>query len=227
MNHADQHVSNFGELLKQQYGFVADPDQPLWYNVEKRLGEMESAEYYSRPTNMACHNYLVENGLPPGTKSLLGLGLNYCLKPKLIDTTEKTFDRFTGDIRRKYAFSINPPEDTDGDYIKELYIKSDYEFPLASDVIEEALSDFQRVIQAEQAEIRARRKPKRNLTPAQWELIQFLKRNDMYIVVEADTNLGPCILDRIVYIRRGISEHIGNERNYRIITEQMANSINI
>ena len=34
------------------------------------------------PRNNTCHNLLRYNDLPPGIKELLGLGLNYCVKPK-------------------------------------------------------------------------------------------------------------------------------------------------
>ena len=50
----------------------------------------------------------------------------------------------------------------------------------------------------------------------------YLRRHYMYIVVEADKNLGPCILDRIIYIRRDYSKHLCNEDNYKIISEQEA-----
>ena len=53
----------------------------------------------------------------------------------------------------------------------------------------------------------------------------YLRRHNKYIVVEADKNLGPCILDRIVYIRRGCSEHLGNKRNYKIISSQAASTL--
>ena len=81
MNRADQVVGQYGELLKQQYGFLADPNLPIWKNVERRIGEMGMEEYCgSRMGNMACHNLLQLNSLPVGTTTLLGLNLNYCIK---------------------------------------------------------------------------------------------------------------------------------------------------
>ena len=65
-------------------------------------------------------------------------------------------------------------------------------------------------------------KPVRNITSGQWDLIQFLRRNDLYIVVEGDKNLGPCILDQITYIKRGCLEHIGNSTNYKELDERWA-----
>ena len=114
MNRANLVVSNFRGLLERQYGFVAHVDKPLWQNVDSALGKMTVHEYSSRPRKMACHNYLLYNSLPSGTRDLLGLGLNYCITTKTIDTTTGTFDRFRQDARRIYHLYNNPSE-TDED----------------------------------------------------------------------------------------------------------------
>ena len=124
-----------------------DPAWPWWLylllaeGVATCLyGEMDLMEFKARPVNMSCHNLLRYNVIPKGTTSLLGLGLNYCIKsPQTDQTTKSTFDRLCQDVRRKYAFSKNPPED--GGYIPKLYIKSDYEFASASKEIEKPYMD--------------------------------------------------------------------------------------
>ncbi len=35
MNRANQLVGKFGDELKRQYRFLADPSKPLWFHVEK------------------------------------------------------------------------------------------------------------------------------------------------------------------------------------------------
>jgi len=80
MHQADLYVSKFGEKLKQQYGFLAEPDQPLWHNLERILGDGSASTYFARPTNMACHSFLQHLPMLPGTNNLLGLGHNYCIK---------------------------------------------------------------------------------------------------------------------------------------------------
>ena len=52
-----------------------------------------------------------------------------------------------------------------------------------------------------------------------------LKENDTYIVVEADKNVGPCIIEREEYIKRAILDHLGNERNYKRISARCADSL--
>ena len=85
-----------------------------------------------------------------------------------------------------------------GDYIQSLYIKSDWKFEPASDDIEEALTKFKQTITNKQEEnIKRRRyKLRHNLTPGKWDLIQELPKNDKFIIVDGDKNLGPCILER-------------------------------
>ena len=126
------------------------------------------------------------------------------------------------DVRRKYAFTLSPPEDDGDGYIPGLYHKSDYEFPAASKEIESALDKFEAAVRSAQQNNNLRRRARPNLSPTQWRLVQFLRKHNLFIVIASDKNLGPCILDRIVYIERGCSEHLGNARNYRIISENAA-----
>lgn len=216
MNRANQLVSNFGTAIKRRFGFVADPSKPLWYNVKQRIGELTTS-YFIQPSNMACHVRLRDHPTPKGTQSLLGLGLNYCIKEKINTTTEHTFTRLREDVRR--IFHLRGTED-DGDYIKSLYIKSDYKFDEASEDIEQALNNFEEAVLNDKQQTKQRRKVYSNLTPYHWDLIESLRNHDDYIIVEADKNLGPCLLDRQVYIERGCSEHLGNPTNYQEITEQ-------
>ena len=48
-----------------------------------------------------------------------------------------------------------------------------------------------------------------NLTIERWKLAERLLRSDSHIVIEADKNLGGCIMDRETYIIQGILEHLG------------------
>ena len=92
---------------------------------ERRIGEMSEEEFNMRPANMACHNLLRDGiQLPNGTKTLLGLGLNYCIKSSLRSkiTTKHTFTRLREDARRMYA--LRDAQDQ-GDYIQSLYSLKD------------------------------------------------------------------------------------------------------
>jgi len=229
MNCASQIARNKRGLIKQQYGFVADVSKPLWQNIESALGELSLHDYISRPANMVCHNYLVHHPLPPGTTDLLGLGLNYCITSKEIKTTEKSFELFKADARRKLFLATDGPQEDAGaygpNYIPSLYHKSDTIWRLADNEFEKALLSFQAAIEAAQRHNSRHRKFHPNLTHFQWNLLKYLRRHDKYIVVEADKNLGPCILDRITYIQRGCSEHLGDTTTYRKLTETPADTL--
>ena len=122
------------------------------------------------------------------------------------------------DVRRLYAFADNPPDEQG--YNRKLYIKSDYKFKQALPAIEQALDDFESAVKSAQLANNHRRKPKPNLTPNQHTFMLHLgDNNDILIVIPADKNLGPVMLERIVYIQRACQEHLGNERNYEQITK--------
>ena len=193
MNCANLVVRNKRGIIEQQYGLDADVSKPLWQNINSALGEITIHDFVSRPTNMACHNYLVHHPLPLGTFDLLGLGLNYCITSKEIKTTKKSFKRFTADARRKLYFATNGPQEKDGraygpSYIPLLYIKSDTIWKPTDPELEEAILSFQSAIEAAQRTNSRRRKLHPNFSHSQWVLLHYLRRHEKYIVVQADKN---------------------------------------
>lgn len=56
-------------------------------------------------------------------------------------------------------------------------------------------------------------------------LANDLRLSDDYIVVEADKNLGGCILSRDDYIQRAIIEHLSNTAVYKPLTERHARTL--
>ena len=128
-NRLQKETENNIEKYKQQqsdiYGFCADPDQPSWKNIESYILQMPPYLYKSKIANMSCHNYCEpKSTMPSGIKSLLGMGLKYCIKvPRPTNKLSKTFDRFREDVRRIAFFKKHPPED-ESSYIAKLYIKS-------------------------------------------------------------------------------------------------------
>ena len=103
MHQADSYLRRFGGKLRRQYGFLADPSQPLWLNIQQRIREMPASTLLDRPSNLACHNLLTSLPKPPGTEALLGLGLNFCINSRSIHTTKLTFSRLREDLQRLYA----------------------------------------------------------------------------------------------------------------------------
>ena len=227
MHRAEQRLSNYRRKIKEQYGFVADPSLPLWENAKNALDELTTAGMTagtvssSKIKNLTCHYVLLNSHPPPGTGTLLGLGLNYCIKPPSSSkTSDATFERFRNDVRRLVTFAKNPPADEG--YNPKMYHKSGYKFQRASIKIEKAMDDFEREFKSNRLVNHQRRKSRPNLTINQHRLMLFLRNNNHYIVIPADKNLGPVLMEREEYIQQAFKQHLGNKSNYKQLTEAEA-----
>ena len=162
--------------------------------------------------------------MPNGAPSILGLGLKFCLKhPRPTNKIEDTIKRFTEDVRRISWVKNNPREEEPGEitYIRELYIKgTEWEPPRAEKDIERAISSFANDLRQECKRYRALAIS--NLTPRQWKQVQALREDLRFIIIEADKNLGGCILLRDTYIARAISQHLSNKEVYKPLTKHEA-----
>ncbi len=94
------------------------------------------------PRNLACHNLLTNLFLPSGTKSLLGLRLNFCIATRTINTTSETFFRLRGDVCHMCTLEHLTDNEDDGFYIPTLYIKYNYKLLPVPDNIKDALNKF-------------------------------------------------------------------------------------
>lgn len=191
--------------------------------MENYILQMTPSAFYSRATNMTCHNYCnPPSAIPIGVKSLLGLGLKYCIKaPRPTNKLDTTIDRFKNDVRRISFWKFNPPEEEEGTtYIPELYIKGNWEPRDSTVEIEKCITNFECDLRAKQK--RYNKPTLSNLKKSQWEQTKTLKNHDEYIVIEADKNLGGCILNRPIYNGKGVSEHLGNTNVYKPLTKIQA-----
>ena len=208
------------QLYLNTYGFCADPHQPTWQNVQDYVSLLPQSYLFKYNTNYkGCHNLLHPNILfPRSIPSLLHLGLKFVVHPpRPTQYLPDSIARFKQDVRRISTFRAAPPP-KEGSYIPQLHIKSDWE-PDPSDVpeVEAAITAFTRAVTSEQRRYNRTKLP--NLLPHHWNIMKFLKNHDKYIVVEADKNLGGCILSRDDYITRAFSDHLGNTSVYRRISQ--------
>ena len=131
MHRADQSVSSYRMKIKEQFGFVADPDKPLWKNVDDRLSQLTIAESYNGSSirNKACHNICAHSQPPVGYEDLLGLGLPYCIKPastsEMLTSTMQssigTFDRLSNNVRRMFTYREQPLDPDDSLFNPKMY----------------------------------------------------------------------------------------------------------
>ena len=183
-NQATTKLIKYQQEQRELFGFCADPHQPLWKNKQDYINQLTSEQINNEPSNLTCHNYCDDMPPPPGTKRLLGKGLKFCVKyPVPTNDVNASLKRFENDVRRIVTFL---GKEDDNNYIPELYIKSGWPFDEVDDEIEDALSKFRAEVEKRQRRYRRRRST--NLTPLQWHLMRELKKNDYYIVIEADKN---------------------------------------
>ena len=140
-------VEKFKKLLKHQYGFLANPDQSVWANLQDHLKQLSVHEYLSIPLNRSYHNLLFTLPPPPGIKSLLGLGSNFCIQSRSsFNNIQQTIDRYTHDVQRVFFWKNNEksllPDQKFNQYNSKLYFRSDWVFSIASKPIELALERF-------------------------------------------------------------------------------------
>ena len=62
-----------------------------------------------------------------------------------------------------------------------------------------------------------------NLTPLQFRALKALNNHDTITIIEADKNLGTCAVDRAHgYIKAGIDGRLGDNGNFRPISQEIA-----
>ena len=80
---AKRKLENYKNKLTKAYGFCVNRDELTCKNAGQYILQMTPAEFYLRPSLNMCHNYCEFNPMPPRTKLLLGLGLEFCsMRPR-------------------------------------------------------------------------------------------------------------------------------------------------
>lgn len=173
--------------------------------------------YFSRPSNLSFHDLCSTNKPPANIRSLLGLGLNFCIRRDrtagavTIDTT-----RFKRDIYTRTVFahtSREPPR---------LFIRSSWR-PDVAEIPSELRVRVSHFCQHLQQQVCRRRLASPNLLPLQAATLYQLKNDPTFIVFSTDKNLGPAIIERRVYIQRALSDHLRTD-TYRQLTPNEANN---
>ena len=155
--------------------------------------------------NPTDHNLCSNFTPPPNIRDLLRLGLKFCiLHRKLHSSTLSTsMERFRRDIRLRFFFDSNHEgnsSDMESPHKKKLYIKSDWQPPYTLKPVEQRLTSFEKEISYFRHKLRTTIPPATNLTAPQEYALKFLKNHKDLIVLMADKNLGPVLMERKVYI---------------------------
>jgi len=116
--------------IKKMYAFVLDLSLSIGHNVRNFIRTLPTDLLLCYPTQSSFHNLCDDAGLrvPPSLRSLLGLGLNFCLKPTTPSKPPHVnYKRFIKDYHSRIMFSNAPEKELDGD----LYLKNDELEPIA------------------------------------------------------------------------------------------------
>ena len=214
--------------LKKTFGFIASPTLPILDNMKLVLKNMTQTEYFSKMNTNSYHNLCMASSPPLAIGSLPSLGMKFCIKtpyPKK-DSLDIAFARFTRNVRLRYFFVDSEDiEDTQDPFNPNLYIKSDWQPPVASNGIEVRINEFHNLLASTRKNILHNTHSSRTLTPSQIHLLDWLKNNPKFIVLDTDKNLGPAIMEREEYIRAMLDQHLLKTKNYTQLTKEEASAL--
>jgi hypothetical protein len=165
------------------------------------------------------HNLCTELTPPENTIELLGLNLKFCIeKSTPPDQTEKAIKELTKSCRTHWLFT---EEEDENDYNPKIYLKSKtFDPDPAHEYIEKRIDDLYTEIKT--LIKNKKQNPSTNLTAEEHNKLKELREDLRFIIFMTDKNLGPCIMERINYIKKALSEHLENKNSYERLTTQQA-----
>lgn len=184
---------------------------PTWY-------------YFARPQKMAFHDLTPPNvDTPANLRSLLGLGHKFIPAPTKTENwsamrpiTQKRLER---SVFLKSFFAGKPPDrDT---FDPKMYVKSNWEPPKYL-LPRELPRRFDR-FDIHMSSLFKRKKARSNLLPHQLRSLTYLQKQNTFIIVQADKNLGPCVMTREQYIQFAWRDHLSDRKTYRRIDKTNLN----
>ena len=185
------------DKIKQQFGFITDPNKTLLQNTSSALANTPTWYYFSRPSHLAFHNFTQQKQPQKNLHSLLGLSLKFIPTPhctntlnKLKDTSMSKFQRATH-LHFHFAGTKTSSNDT---YDPKMYVRSYWTPPhwtLPPVVLKECLDKFSLMLNNPFK----KRKPKTNLLPYQIRALQVLQQQQEFLICPCDKNLSPAIIE--------------------------------
>jgi hypothetical protein len=166
---------------------------------------------------MACHDLTGDSTPPPTFRSLLGLGLNFCVTP---ETTTKSIgaslERFRRDLYLRVFFAGHELP------ANKLFVRSEWEPP--TETIPAELRVRTKTFQKAISRLFRVQRCSPNLILHQRRVLNSLRESSKLLVVRTDKNLGPAVIDREAYIRHAFADHLSDKHTYRPLTPEEARS---
>ena len=178
--------------LIAQFSFAADPTLSIWHNVSATLATMPTLYYFSRPSNLAFHDFTKKHKPAKNLWSLLGLGLKFIPTPSPTNSwsqlRKSSYDRLFCSIHLRFHFAGKPPSEGTTSYDPKLYVQSKWTPPhwtIPPIALEERLSRFSTALN----KLFKTHKGKTNLLPHQQRALQMLQQQQTFLIVPCDKNL--------------------------------------
>ena len=157
-------------------------------------------------------------------RALLGLGLNFNIRP--IGSSLASFDltRFLKDFDRRCMFSAAPPDKDTAIFGPPALYKTNPDWmpdlPRSPDLLQRR-SNFECHIRLLFAGMKRRHNLsyQSNLLPNQEAALKWLQLQNNISILSADKNLGPVVMERSKYIKLAFKDHLSDAATYRRLTE--------
>ena len=191
------------------------------------VGALDARLYFEQIEHRKSHNLCRFIQPPHDFNDLIGLGLKFCPNVKAPPVTlNVSLQRFTRDMRLREWIRKEENESnvTDNTYLRsqpaeeydpKIYLRSDWEPPLASPAVETSICNLKSEINKLALRKHIKWKNKDNLTARQRYLLEFFRQHTDLVVVQSDKNLGPIVMERAAYIRRTLDDHLLRTETYR------------
>ena len=181
---------------------------PTWY-------------YFSRPSNMAFHDFTKRHKPQQNLRSLLGLGLKFIPTPSLTNfwsrLKQSSYDRLFRSVHLRFHFAGKPPSEGTTTYDPKIYVHSTWTPPhwtIPPIALEERLTRFSSALN----KLFKMRKGKTNLLPHQHRALRMLQQQQTFLIVPCDKNLGPGIIERHDYLKIAMRDHLSDTTTYKSLT---------
>ena len=221
-----ERINRIKRQIQITYGFVADPNKTLFHNTYEQFCRMPTWLYFSRPTNMAMHDLTTFRKPPPNLKCLLGLNLKFIPRRRFTtDNLDNSFQRFRQQVYIQDFYRNNPTDPRDEEpstYNPKLHIPTHWLPSIwkVSDTTVNRTNEFLYYTE----KLFFKKQCTSNLSTSQLNILKQLRKKEHFVIVKADKNLGPCIIETETYIKYAINDHLHCRVTYKKLSKTSANT---
>ncbi|GFH46966.1 hypothetical protein CTEN210_04855 [Chaetoceros tenuissimus] len=197
----------------------------MGYIVQQILQNIPLDSLLYSPRHFSYHDLRSNKNKPiPALRSLLGLGLNFCLHPSQQTRIDETgLETLKKDFCTRLMFA---GKEEDAEEAPDLYIKSkDWEPPDAPAPCMQRLMNFEMELRRNFATPRRHKNAPIQLLAHQLDALTWLKEHPEIVVLHTDKNLGPAIMDRERYLDLAWRDHLSDRYTYQRLTQEEAKTL--